>query len=126
MFAKYIIMKKKILLADDDESIREILKIILEREGYVVQVKPNGFFIDDEPLADFPDLYLLDRQLSGVDGLDVCRHLKSLSATSKIPVVMISANPDIGALSLRAGADGYIEKPFKMNELLNKIVSFLG
>jgi DNA-binding response OmpR family regulator len=59
--------------------------------------------------------------LGSSDGLDVCRHLKNDPTTMNIPVLMISALPDIGKLSKLAGADGYIEKPFDTGTLLEKI-----
>ena len=70
-----------------------------------------------------PDLFLIDKQLSGYDGLDICRHLKNQAHTKNIPVIMISASPNIGALSKEAGADAYIEKPFEVKDLL-RLVNF--
>src|SRR4029078_3966408 len=68
-----------------------------------------------------PDLFLVDRLLSGVDGLDVCHYLKSNEQTSHIPVVMVSASSDIGILAAKAGADDFVEKPFELSYLLKVI-----
>jgi len=113
-------MRPRILIADDDEGIRDIFQILLTREGYEVDIRSGG----DEILSDnfkVPQLFLIDKQLSGCSGLDICRHLKSQFATQHIPVIMISASPDIGILSKQAGADDYLEKPFDINCLLRMI-----
>jgi len=68
-----------------------------------------------------PDLFLIDKLLSGVDGLQVCRYLKDNPDTCNIPVVMVSASPDIGALAIKAGADDFVEKPFELSYLLKVI-----
>ncbi len=119
-FAQPLIMKKKILIADDDESIRDIFRIILEKAGYTLEIKADAGEILKNNFT-LPDIFLIDKLLSGVDGLDVCRHLKSNPNTSRIPIVMVSASPDIGALALRAGADDFIEKPFELSYLLKVI-----
>ena len=116
--------KKKILVTDDDPGIGDILKIIFETAGYNVQLITNG----DDLLNDqfeIPDLFLLDKQLSGVDGIDICRYLKGQKTTSHLPVIMISANPNIGKLSEEAGADAYIEKPFEVKYLLEMVKRYI-
>jgi len=114
--------KKRILVADDDAGIRDIISIILEQAGYIIDLKESG---DDLLNNNFtiPHLFLIDKQLSGCSSIDVCRHLRSNDETKHLPVIMISASPDIGVLSREAGADAYIEKPFEISYLL-KIVSF--
>src|SRR5437773_11793440 len=117
-------MTEKILIVEDDESIMDVLKIILRKAGYETISHSDG----EELMKDkyeSPSLFLLDKQLIGVDGLDICRHLKENSDTKNIPVIMISANPQIGPLSIEAGADGYIEKPFTMELLLTTIKAHL-
>ncbi len=118
-------MIKKIVVSDDDSGIQDIFRLILERAGYEVEVVCNG---NDMLKNQFklPDLFILDKQLSGVDGLDICRHLKRQKKTAHIPVIMVSANPNINLLSKEAGADDYIEKPFEMGHLLEKISSHLA
>lgn len=119
-FARLLIMKKKILIADDDEGIRDIFRIILEKAGYDLEIKEDAGEILENNFT-LPDIFLIDKLLSGVDGLDVCRHLKSNPNTSGIPIVMVSASPDIGPLALKAGADDFIEKPFELRYLLKVI-----
>jgi DNA-binding response OmpR family regulator len=110
-------MKKKILVADDDPGIRDILKIIFEKAGYEIELKEDGIDILNHNYS-VPDLFLLDKQLPGKDGLFICRFLKSQPATQHIPVVIISAATDLGKDARHAGADDFIEKPFDLNHLL--------
>ncbi|HEY5371894.1 MAG TPA: response regulator [Hanamia sp.] len=72
-----------------------------------------------------PDLFLLDRQLSGYDGLNLRTFLKDQPATKHIPVIIVSATPGIGILANEAGADDFMEKPFHMKELLEKVKKWI-
>jgi len=107
-------MKYKILVADDDPGIRDIFNIILAKAGYDIEIMDDANEIFKNKFR-IPDLFLVDRLLSGVDGLDVCRYLKSNEQTSHIPVVMVSASPDIGVLAVKADADDFVEKPFELS-----------
>jgi len=118
-------VKKKILITDDDDGIRDVLTMILERAGYEVELRENGNFIYEEP-ARYPDLYLIDRQMPDGDGLDLCRKLKSAEATRSIPLIMISANPNIKQLYAAAGANDCIEKPFDIKSLLEKVERYIN
>lgn len=124
-FAQPLAMKHKILIADDDPGIRDIFKIILVKAGYDIEVKEDASEIFKNKFR-VPDLFLIDRLLSGIDGLDVCRYLKGNERTSQIPVVMVSASPEIGVLAVKAGADDFVEKPFDLAHLLKVIERNLG
>lgn len=113
-------MQRKILIADDDPGIRDIFQIVLVKAGYDIEVKEDANEIFENNFR-IPDLFLIDRLLSGVDGLDVCRYLKNNKQTSQIPVIMVSASPDIDKVALRAGADDFIEKPFELSHLIKVI-----
>lgn len=118
-------MKKKILVADDDAGIVDGLRMILVEFDYEVETTMNGndlLNIKDSP----PDLILLDIWMSGMDGRDICKHLKSKDSTKRIPVIIVSANKDIRQIAADCGADDYLVKPFDMKVLLGKIDSFLG
>ena len=116
---------KRIIVVDDDPGLQEIYKIILEKAGYAVTVFPSGKEIMSNNFS-LPDLFLLDKQLSGMDGLDICKFLKDQVATRHIPVIVISATAGIEKLVSNAGADAFIEKPFERKHLLHEISEFIG
>ena len=117
-------MSARILVADDDPSIRDIFQLFLEQAGYTVDLKSEGTEIMYGKYRK-PDLFIIDKLLSGIDGLEICRYLKKNRATKKIPVIMMSAVPDIGRVASAAGADDYIEKPFKVKQALKIIARFV-
>jgi CheY-like chemotaxis protein len=121
---KNILVKKKILITDDDEGVRDIFKLIFERAGYDVNIYEEAVSILKNDFTN-PDLFLLDRQLSGQDGLKVCKFLKSQPATKHIPVIIVSATPGIGELAQQAGADDFIEKPFQIKDLLEVVEKWI-
>jgi len=113
-------MKYRILIADDDPGIRDIFKIVLTKAGYDIEVKEDANEIFENKFR-IPDLFLVDKLLSGIDGLDICHYLKTNEQTSHIPVIMVSATPDIGIAAAKAGADDFVEKPFELSYLLKVI-----
>ncbi|GAC1500314.1 MAG: hypothetical protein NVS1B10_03790 [Candidatus Saccharimonadales bacterium] len=118
-------MKKRILVADDNPAILDALQIMLEDEGYEVETTIDGATTQNmtEPL---PDLLLLDIWMSGVDGRDICKALKSSDITKKIPVIMVSATKDIAQIAKDCGADGFISKPFQMDRLLETVAKHIN
>lgn len=118
-------MVKKILIADDDPSICDSFKMMLELEGYEVDTTVDGQTIYKME-KDFPDLLLLDIWMSGQDGRDICKYLKKEAHTKHIPIIMISASRDIKSSAQESGADDFIAKPFEQEELLSKIAKFVG
>lgn len=114
---------KHIIIVDDDAAILDAVRLMLERKGYRVTTYGSG-----EPLLtgtfESPDLIILDKQLPGVDGLDICRYLKGQESTRDVSVLMLSASPQISRQAKAACADGYLEKPFKM-QALRELVSEL-
>jgi DNA-binding response OmpR family regulator len=118
-------MKKKIYITDDDPGVQDIFRIIFESAGYVPTIFQNGKDLLDNLNNEYPDMYILDKQLSGMDGLDLCRNLKNGRKTRNIPVLIVSATPGLRNMAKAAGADDFIEKPFKKNELLKKVASYL-
>jgi len=116
--------KKTVLITDDDPGMQDAFTLIFERAGYEVNVVDSG-----DPLLDgtaiIPDVYILDKQLSGVDGLDVCRYLKEQPLTARVPVVMVSATPRLAVLAKEACADAFLEKPFDQYELLRIVAKLL-
>jgi DNA-binding response OmpR family regulator len=109
--------KKRILIVEDDPGVQDVFKIILEKAGFEAIVYSDGSDIIENKF-EHPDLILLDKQLSGIDGLDICRHLKGQETTKHIPVIMTSATTNVGRLAKLVNADDFIEKPFKGKELV--------
>ncbi len=112
-----------IMLVDDDEGIRFILRIILEKEGYNVVEAESG----EECLKKFdyvrPDLIFLDITMPGINGWEVCRQIKE-RMTNTIPISMLSAKKteeDIKKSLEYAHADAHIKKPIDKNELLDTV-----
>ena len=121
---KHLMKKKKILITDDDSGVQDIFKLIFERAGYEVAVYGEAFSIFENKFTK-PDLFLLDKQLSGQDGLKVCQFLKGQSGTKDIPVIIVSATPGISEMAKEAGADDFLEKPFQMKELLKMVAKWI-
>lgn len=117
--------QKRILIADDDEAIVDSTAMLLEIMGYEVAQTLDGTKVP-AAIQQRPDLVLLDIWMSGVDGRDVCRQLKTNPATKNIPVLMISASRDVRQSALDSGANDFLEKPFEMDTLINKIVGLIG
>ena len=111
------------MVADDDLSILECVKLMLEFEGYTVRTTPMGNSL--LTLEELPDLILLDIWMSGVDGREICKLLKADPKTSHIPVLLFSASTKLCLSASEAGADDYLEKPFEMDDLLRKIAKLL-
>ncbi len=114
----------KIMLVDDDESIRFMLRIVLEREGYNVVEAESGEECLERIDALRPDLILLDITMAGIDGWEVCRQIKNRTPAASIPVSMLSARQskeDIKRSLEYAHADAHIRKPINKKELLDTI-----
>src|ERR671933_2619789 len=110
----------RVLLAEDDAAIAEPLARALRREGYDVDVRPDG----RAALAgatEGVDLLVLDLGLPGMDGLEVCRELRAQGQT--VPVLVLTARADEvdTVVGLDAGADDYVTKPFRLAELLARV-----
>jgi DNA-binding response OmpR family regulator len=114
-------MNNKILIVDDDINILEPLSLIIELEGYQVLSISKGEETYETVGTFKPDLLLLDILMSGSDGRDICRKLKSLEKTKNLPVILMSAHPTAKADAWKCGADDFIAKPFETNDLITKI-----
>lgn len=108
---------KKILVADDDAGIVDVMQIVLSDEGYDVITTMNGNNIL-KLCEQKPDLIFLDIWMSGIDGNIICRQLKANEQLRHIPVIMFSANRDTRQISIECGADDFLAKPFDINELV--------
>jgi DNA-binding response OmpR family regulator len=116
---------KRILIVDDEPDILEFLQVILEEEGYVVITSDKGEFLEQLHNGGLPHLILLDVLLSGKDGRDIVKYLKSQPETRHLPVIMFSAHPSAEQTARQAGADDFLAKPFDIDVLLEKISHYL-
>src|SRR6476646_3166663 len=116
---------KQIIIADDDPAIRDIFQLILARAGYNVTTYSDGEILMSNAFIP-PDLFILDKQLSGADGLQVCRYLKDNLTTQNTPVIIISASPYVAKFAEEAGADDFVEKPFRTKQLLELLEKHLN
>lgn len=110
--------KKTILVVDDNAGIVASLTMVLEYGGYEVMPALSAEEVK-KMRAPFPDLILLDIWMTGINGLDVCAHLKALEDTKHIPIIMISAYPNSGVQAFEAGANDFLEKPYSMDAMLS-------
>ncbi len=118
-------MGQKILAVDDDRDILDALKHVLYYGGYEVVTSINAENIFEQVERYKPNLILMDIMLSGKDGRQVCRQLKTNLTTKQIPIIMISATPGLRQDILSCGAEDFIAKPFDINDLLNRIAQKL-
>lgn len=115
----------KILLIEDDNGVREAMQYALQYAGYMVWALANGNNLLAEPPPGDPDLFIIDKQLSGIDGLDICRHLRKQEIYRLTPVIIISANPNVANM-IRDMEDIYfLEKPFPLAKLKHIVAQHL-
>ncbi|AIY02916.1 two component transcriptional regulator [Arthrobacter sp. PAMC 25486] len=114
----------RILIVEDEESISDPLSFLLGKEGYDVQVVDNGLDALVEFERNGADLVLLDLQLPGMSGTEVCKHLRQ---RSNVPVIMLTAkDSEIDkVVGLELGADDYVTKPYSSRELIARIRAVL-
>ncbi|MEZ4223977.1 MAG: response regulator [Polyangiaceae bacterium] len=114
----------RILVVEDQDSIRRMIEALVQARGYAVTAVANGAKAIDVATTDPPDLVLLDLMLPGqYDGFEVCQRLRSDPTTRTLPVVIISAldDPESRARAAEAGANAYYTKPFSPIALLKEI-----
>ena len=111
----------RILIIDDDPDVRTVMKSLMKKQGYEVEVASDR----EEALAKLsrfqPSLVLLDVLLSGTDGRQLCREIKHMEAMKDVPVIMISAHPGAAENIDNYGADDFVSKPVNTQVLLDKI-----
>ena len=118
---------QRILVIEDENDIRQLLRFNLEREGFAVLEAADGLGGLHMATSELPDLVVLDLMLPGMDGCDVCRRLKAQPVTAAIPVLMLTARGEEvdRIVGLTLGADDYVVKPFSVRELVLRIRAIL-
>lgn len=114
---------RNIIIVEDDEDIADSIRYNLEREGFRVRIAVTGEEALNLILSGPPSLILLDLNLPGMNGFEICRRLRAESPTAKVPILVLTARADETdkVLGLNMGADDYITKPFGMRELVARV-----
>jgi type II secretory ATPase GspE/PulE/Tfp pilus assembly ATPase PilB-like protein len=118
----------KVLLVDDEDSLRKVMKDLLERDGYIVTEARDGVQALDQVDRVGPDIIVLDLNLPGLDGYGVLSHLRSRPATANIPVIVLTAkgDEDNEVRVFELGADDFLTKPFRARALSARLEAVLG
>ncbi len=114
---------KQVLVVDDEPGILRFVRTSLTLAGYTVIITTSGEEAVELVRTQKPDIMLLDILMSPVTGFDVLAHVRSFS---KVPIIIFTARQEIVDLALKEGADDYISKPFKPEDLIKKIQNVLG
>jgi diguanylate cyclase (GGDEF)-like protein len=119
---------EKILVVEDDPSVRKVLAFTLSKEGYSVETAEDGLDGLEKATAAPPDLVLLDLMMPRMDGAQLCKQLKGHFLTSQIPVIMLTARGEMDAklAGLTIGANDYLTKPYATDELLVRVRNILN
>lgn len=120
-------MAIKVLVVDDEKDIVELARYHLEKEGFQCLVAGDGPTALHLARERQPDLLILDLMLPGLDGLEVCRHLRREPATARLPIIMLTAKAEEvdRVVGLEVGADDYVVKPFSPRELVARVKAIL-
>ena len=121
------LVRKKILIADDDQSVAECLEILLGLSGYEVFVACDGQEAVMKARSAVPDLILLDMIMPKLTGFDACKIIKNDPALRHIPVIALTSLAQMGDMekAYAAGADDYQHKPFDNGRMLEKVKKYL-
>ena len=114
----------KIIIADDDPHIREVVSFALESAGHAVGAEEDGRAALDRVLRESPDLVVLDIMMPGLDGIEVCRRIREKSS---VPILFLSAKDEEidKIIGLEVGGDDYMTKPFSNRELIARVKAML-
>src|SRR4030095_7396155 len=120
-------MAREVLVVEDEPDIRRLVVLHLERDGFRCRTAANGPDALREVKAAVPDLVVLDLMLPQLDGLEVCRRLRSDASTAGVPIIMLTAKSDEvdRVVGLEVGADDYVGKPFSPKELVARVRAVL-
>lgn len=122
-----VINNKKILIVEDEQDILQLVKHYLEKEGFRAIPAMNGIEALKKVKEDKPDLVVLDLMLPEMDGLEVCKRLRSVPDTAMLPILMLTAKAEESdtIVGLELGADDYVTKPFSPKALVARVKALL-
>ena len=116
---------RRIYIAEGDKILQQNLCSALERRGFDVRIFDSGYPIVSM-MDNWPDIFLIDIELPGINGMEVCKWLKTHETSCKIPVIFLSGDPYLRTLAASAMADDYVETSVDLDEILNKIMDFVA
>ena len=119
-------MNKKVLVVEDDKDVLEAIRLVMTEAGYRVEAALDGSAAHRCIAEDAPDLIILDLLLSGSNGGVICATLKSTPSLKGIPIIMMSAHPGARDVAVQSGADGFVAKPFGIDELVEVADKHIG
>lgn len=119
-------MKRTVLVVDDDPGILEVIRIILEDNGYRVITLSNSYQVLKQVNKHAPHLIVMDLWMSGMDGHQLAKKLKNNHRTKHIPIVVISALSNIKEIIKQSRADDFLAKPFNINDLVAVVAKYLN
>jgi DNA-binding response OmpR family regulator len=116
-------MVEKVLIVDDEIDLLRLLAYILRAEDFKVVEAATGADALKKVISDKPDVILLDVMLPDMSGIDVCKKVREMFPSSRVPIIMLSARVQASdkAAGIEAGADEYVTKPFDMEDLVTRI-----
>lgn len=112
---------KTILIAEDDAGIIDVMKIILEQEGYRVATAKNKAEVDSALQKTLPNLIFLDIRLGGENGAEIAKELRTEKKTAGVPLIIVSGDSQAEEIARKVNATGYLSKPFDITTLLSLI-----
>lgn len=121
-----LLFMSKLLIVDDSKDLLEAMELILAQKGYVVKTLPDSKNINDQIEAFTPDLLILDIFLAGRDGRDICKELRNIIENKYLCIIIFSASPKALEDYKSYGADDFLEKPFGIDNLIEKIEKVLS
>ena len=118
-------MRYRILIVDDEQTIRELLAELLSLEGYEVVLASNGREAIGLAARKTPHLVIVDASMPDMDGLETTWELRSQQETSRIPIIMVTAFEETRTEALQAGVDDFLTKPFNVADLMARVKALL-